>query len=293
MPRKAIYADSSHRQIEKYDGAKHKTVSDEVAIESPLEIRLVQTDPESDNQASQTDDPVSVTMRTPGNDSELALGFLLTEGILDSPEQVARIRVCGGGNTVWIHLKPQVQIDLGSLARHFYTSSSCGVCGKSAIDAVNVHIEHKLAPGRPVVSPGFVSSLPDKLRAAQDAFDRTGGLHASGLFDIEGTLLRLHEDVGRHNALDKLIGAQWFEDEMVFAESILLVSGRVSFELVQKALVAGIPMLVAVGAPSSLAIELASDHNMTLVGFTRGQRFNVYSGFDRIDTMPQPEPIIE
>ena len=223
-------------------------------------------------------------MRTPGKDPELALGFLLTEGILTSPEQVERIRVCGGGNTVWIHLKPKVHVDLDRLSRHFYTSSSCGVCGKSAIEAVSVHIRHPLEPNRPIVLPGLISSLPEKLRVAQEAFDRTGGIHASGLFDVDGKLLRLCEDVGRHNALDKLIGGQWFEDETAFTESILLVSGRVSFELVQKALVAGIPVLVAVGAPSSLAVELAIDHHMTLIGFARGRRFNVYSGFERIRT---------
>jgi FdhD protein len=229
-----------------------------------------------------SDSPVSVTMRTPGSDPELAIGFLLTEGILRSVEQVDRIRVCGGGNTVWIHLKPNVDVDLDRLSRHFYTSSSCGVCGKTAIDAVNVYIRHQLEPDCPVVSPDCITSLPNKLREEQAAFDRTGGLHASGLFDAQGNLLRLHEDVGRHNALDKLIGAQWFEDETVFQESIVVVSGRVSFELVQKSLVAGIPILVAVGAPSSLAVKLAVEHNMTLIGFTRGQRFNVYSGFHRI-----------
>lgn len=291
MHPKVIHADSSRRQIERFDGPESEMVSDELAIESPLEIRIVQTVESSDvaakesDERTQSDVPVSVTMRTPGKDPELALGFLLTEGILTSPEQVERIRVCGGGNTVWIHLKPSVHVDLDRLSRHFYTSSSCGVCGKSAIDAVNVHIRHQLEPNAPMISPDQISSLPEKLRAAQDAFDRTGGIHASGLFDAGGNLLRLHEDVGRHNALDKLIGAQWFEDETVFVESILLVSGRVSFELVQKSLVAGIPILVAVGAPSSLAVELASDHNMTLVGFTRGRRFNVYSGSHRIRTI--------
>lgn len=291
MPPKVIHADSSRRQIQRFEGRQSETRFDELAVESPLEIRIVSTkepstaDSSKREEENRSDVPVSVTMRTPGKDAELALGFLLTEGILTSPEQVERIRVCGGGNTVWMHLKPNVHLDLDRLSRHFYTSSSCGVCGKSAIDAVNVHIRHPLEPNAPVVSPDQIWSLPDQLRDAQEAFDRTGGIHASGLFDAEGRFLRLQEDVGRHNALDKLIGAQWFEDETVFAESILLVSGRVSFELVQKALVAGIPILVAVGAPSSLAVELACAHNMTLIGFTRGRRFNVYCGSHRIRTI--------
>lgn len=252
-------------------------LEDHLAIESPLEIRLVH---QVDQDAVES--VVSITMRTPGNDAELAIGFLLTEGILRSPSQVERVRLCGGGNTVRVHLRSRVVVDLDKLKRNFYTSSSCGVCGKSAIEAVNVAIPGPLETGHPSVSPEVILGMPDTLREAQAVFDRTGGLHASGLFDAGGELLRLHEDVGRHNALDKLIGAQWFDDESVFANSVLLVSGRVSFELVQKALVAGIAVVVAVGAPSSLAVELAMHHNMTLVGFTRGARFNVYSGFERI-----------
>lgn len=273
----SITLESSHRKIVRWQGESREEIDDDVAVEAPLEIRLFHR-----RESVETETPISVTMRTPGNDSELATGFLLTEGIIQTPEQIQRIRICGGGNVINVHLNPSVEVDIDQLSRHFYTSSSCGVCGKSAIDAVNVNILNVLEPSAPVVTPAFIASLPDRLRASQDVFDRTGGLHASGLFDTEGRLIRLHEDVGRHNALDKLIGAQWYTDEAAFAESILLVSGRVSFELVQKALVAGIAILVAVGAPSSLAIDLAHHHNMTLIGFTRGPRFNIYSGPQRI-----------
>lgn len=254
------------------------SIEDEVAVEAPLEIRLIHW-----VESGEVETRISVTMRTPGHDGELATGFLLTEGIIGSPEQIERIRMCGGGNVVNVHLSPTVVVDTDKLSRNFYMSSSCGVCGKSAIEAVNVHIAGELEPDLPSVKNAVICSLPEVLRSSQNAFDRTGGLHASGLFDNDGNLLRLHEDVGRHNALDKLIGAQWYDDESVLAESIVLVSGRVSFELVQKALVAGIAILVAVGAPSSLAVDLASHHNMTLIGFNRGRRFNLYSGFQRIE----------
>jgi len=277
-PSTTVHLDSSHRKIMRCDEGTMRTIDDQVAVESPLEIRLVHHD-----ESGEFETPISVTMRTPGHVGELATGFLLTEGIIDDPEQIERIRMCGGGNVIIVHLKSTVIVDTDKLTRHFYTSSSCGVCGKSAIEAVNVSIRSELDPNAPRVKAAVISSLPQDLRSAQSVFDRTGGLHASGLFDTSGSLIRLHEDVGRHNALDKLIGAQWYDDESVLAESIVLVSGRVSFELVQKALVAGVAILVAVGAPSSLAVDLASHHNMTLVGFNRGQRFNLYSGFQRVE----------
>lgn len=278
-PDKVVHLDSSHRKIMRCDDGILRSIPDEVAVETPLEIRLVhQVD------STQVETPISVTMRTPGHDSELATGFLLTEGLIRSPDQIERIRICGGGNVVNVHLKSTVAVDVSKLSRHFYTTSSCGVCGKSSIDAVNVLIAGELEPDVPRVTAAVISSLPDALRSAQSVFDRTGGLHASGLFDTTGNLIRLHEDVGRHNALDKLIGSQWYHDEAVLAESILMVSGRVSFELVQKALVAGIAIVIAVGAPSSLAVDLASHHDATLIGFNRGRRFNLYSGFQRIET---------
>src|SRR5262249_14021387 len=221
---------------------------------------------------------VSITMRTPGDDPELAVGFLFTEGLIADRDQVAGVRACGGGNVVRGDLAPGVAGGLARLERHFYTRSSCGVCGKASLAAVRVEPRFRPAAGRPVVEPAVIHRLPGALREAQTVFDRTGGLHASALFDPAGRLLALREDVGRHNALDKLIGAEFLAGRMPLRDGILLVSGRASFELVQKAAVAGIPVLAAGGAPSGLARE----HGMTLVGFVRSDRFNIYAGPDRI-----------
>jgi FdhD protein len=229
---------------------------DVVAVEEPLEIRINGV-------------PVAVTMRTPGHDEELALGFALSEGLRP---QGARLPDDLAANTVELDAPG---FDPERLARSFYTSSSCGVCGKGALEAVAVEaarVESKLT-----VSAELIAALPDRLRAAQPAFDATGGIHATGLFDEHGELLCLREDVGRHNALDKVIGWAFREQLLPLERSLLCVSGRLSFELVQKAAVAGCPMLVAVGAPSSLAIELARDRGVTLCGFVRGGRLNVYS----------------
>ena len=234
------------------DGA----TEDVVAVEEPLEIRINGV-------------PVAVTMRTPGHDEELALGFALSEGL--RPEG-ARLPDDLAANTVELDAPG---FDPARLARSFYTSSSCGVCGKGALEAVAVeaaHVESKLT-----LSAELIAVLPDRLRAAQPAFDATGGIHATGLFDEHGELLCLREDVGRHNALDKVIGWAFREQLLPLERSLLCVSGRLSFELVQKAAVAGCPMLVAVGAPSSLAIELAHDRGVTICGFVRGGRLNVYS----------------
>jgi FdhD protein len=229
---------------------------DVVAVEEPLEIRI-------------NGSPVAVTMRTPGHDEELALGFALSEGL--RPEG-ARLPDDLAANTVELDA---AGFDPARLARSFYTSSSCGVCGKGALEAVAVEasrIESKLT-----VPAELIAVLPDRLRAAQPAFDATGGIHATGLFDEYGELLCLREDVGRHNALDKVIGWAFRERLLPLERFVLCVSGRLSFELVQKAAVAGCPMLVAVGAPSSLAIELARDRGVTLCGFVRGGRLNVYT----------------
>jgi FdhD protein len=230
--------------------------ADRVAVEEPLEIRV--------NGA-----PVAVTMRTPGHDEELALGFCLSEGI--RPESAA-LPVDLAANTVEVSAPG---FDASTLQRSFYTSSSCGVCGKGALEAIAVEaprVESELRiPAR------FVAALPDRLREAQATFATTGGLHATGLFDARGELLCVREDVGRHNAMDKVIGWALGEAQLPFAERVLCVSGRLSFELVQKAAVAGCPVLVAVGAPSSLAVELAADRGITLCGFVRDGRFNVYS----------------
>jgi FdhD protein len=229
---------------------------DVVAVEEPLEIRIGGT-------------PVAVTMRTPGHDEELAIGFALSEGLRPAG---ARLPDDLAANTVELDAPG---FDPARLARSFYTTSSCGVCGKGALEAVAVEaprVESDLH-----VAPELIATLPDRLRAAQPAFEATGGLHATGLFDERGELLSLREDVGRHNAMDKVIGWAFGEGRLPLARDILCVSGRLSFELVQKAAVAGCPVLVAVGAPSSLAVELAGDRGVTLCGFVRGGRMNVYT----------------
>jgi FdhD protein len=230
--------------------------TDAVAVEEPLEIRIGGR-------------PVAVTMRTPGHDEELALGFCLSEGLRPA---AARLAEDLAANAVDVDAPG---FDPGRLARSFYTSSSCGVCGKGALEAVAV--EAPRVEGRLRVSAALVSELPERLRAAQAAFAVTGGLHATGLFTPEGDPLCVREDVGRHNALDKVVGWAFLNDALPLAERILCVSGRLSFELVQKASVAGCPILVAVGAPSSLAVELGSDRGITLCGFVREGRVTVYS----------------
>ena len=229
---------------------------DSLAVEEPLEIRV--------NGA-----PVAVTMRTPGNDEELALGFLVSEGI--HPRQAAAPEDLAA-NTIEVEAE---DFDPARLERHFYTSSSCGVCGKGALEAVAV--EAAMVDSDLRVPATLLGQLPERLRAHQPAFAETGGLHATGMFDPEGELVCLREDVGRHNAMDKVIGWAFGEGRLPLADSILCVSGRLSFELVQKAAVAGCPIMVAVGAPSSLAVELARDRRITLCGFVRGGRVNLYS----------------
>jgi FdhD protein len=259
------------------DGSGSAVRPDVLAVEAPLEIRLGCT-----IDGGRALRGVSVTMRTPGHDPELAVGFLFSEGILTAREQVTGVRDCGAGNVVRVDLRPEVAVDLARLERHFYTASSCGVCGKASLEAVLVCSPHRSARGRPVIEAALIHRLPDTLRKAQAVFDSTGGLHAAALFDVRGNLLCLREDVGRHNALDKLIGSQFLAGRTPLSESVLLVSGRASFELVQKAAVAGIPILAAVGAPSSLAVDLARAHGLTVLGFVRADRFNIYTGAERI-----------
>ena len=230
--------------------------TDVVAVEELLEIRIGGR-------------PVAVTMRTPGHDEELALGFALSEGLRPG---AARLPDDLAANTVELDAPG---FDPERLARSFYTSSSCGVCGKGALEAVAVEAPRIASDLR--VAAALVATLPDRLREAQPAFDATGGIHATGLFDAAGTLLCLREDVGRHNAMDKVVGWAFREGRLPLTEAMLCVSGRLSFELVQKASVAGCPVLVAVGAPSSLAVELAGDRGVTLCGFVRGGRMNVYT----------------
>jgi FdhD protein len=236
---------------------------DRLAVEEPLEIRV-------------NSDPIAITMRTPGHDEELALGFCLSEGI---PATAARLPDDLAANTVEVDAPG---FDASALRRSFYTSSSCGVCGKGALEAVAVEAAPVQSDLR--VPAALIQALPDRLREAQAAFEATGGLHATGLFDVDGQLLCLREDVGRHNAMDKVVGWALGQEMLPLASSILCVSGRLSFELVQKATVAGCPVMAAVGAPSTLAVELARDRGITLCGFVRGGTFNVYSKSGRIAT---------
>lgn len=240
---------------------------DLLAVEEPLQIRLGDRD-------------LAITMRTPGNDEELAAGFLFTEGILRGRDAIASITQ--GENSVTVTLAGEAAIDLSSQQRHFYLTSSCGVCGKASVNALVAAGCTAPPADRPRVDAAVILKLPETLRATQPVFDRTGGLHAAALFDAEGRLQLVREDVGRHNAVDKLVGRSVLDGRVPLNDSILLVSGRASFELVQKALMAGIGVLAAVGAPSSLAVETAMRFGMTLAGFVRDGRFNIYSGAVRI-----------
>ena len=260
--------------------------TDALAVEEPLEIRLGFV--ENGKAAHKS---ISITMRTPGDDFELAAGFLFTEGIIKSADQINKIKHCGVpakdsgfNNTVRVDLRPDVKIDFKRLERHFYTSSSCGVCGKTSIEALQTGVCSLAELKSPIFSAETIHRLPEILRSFQNVFDRTGGLHAAALFDTNGEMHGLREDVGRHNAVDKLIGTQFLAGKTPVSDKLLLVSGRASFELVQKALMAGIPILAAVGAPSSLAVELAREYGMTLLGFVRDNRFNIYCGAERIES---------
>jgi len=249
--------------------------SDLLTVEEPLQLCL--------NGA-----PLSITMRTPGSDLDLAVGFLFSEGIIDDVGQILSMRAGSAqdedsGDRVTIRLKPEVAIDPARVRRNFYTNSSCGVCGKLAIGAIEVRPSRAIRQSGPQFRADLIYGLPDLLRQAQDNFDRTGGIHAAALFATEGALLGLREDVGRHNAVDKLIGFALRDGTVPLHDSLILVSGRAGFELVQKSVMAAVPVLAAVGAPSSLAVETAQRFGMTLVGFLNGQRFNVYSGNWRIE----------
>lgn len=248
------------------------TEDDEVAVEEPLEI-VVRT--ESIRR------PLAVTMRTPGADAELAAGFFLTEGIIEQADDIVGIEMIAT-NVIEITLNPLVSVDFGRLERQSFVSSSCGVCGKRSIAAVFAVKRHVLQPGEPEILPATVHGLSQTLRQKQSTFNRTGGLHAAALFDQQGELLSLFEDVGRHNAVDKLIGHELLARHIPLSRSVLFLSGRASFELVQKAAMAGIPFVAAVGAPSSLAVSLARQCSMTLLGFVRDGRFNVYADAGRL-----------
>ncbi len=264
--------------IEKHEPDGNVTSSNDiVAVEEPLEIRLACG---NDHRA------VAITMRTPGNDIELACGFLFTEGVLRSPESVVAVRHCGRfpsqENTIRVELGSFDGIDLERLSRNFYTTSSCGVCGRSSLDALTASGVKPVSFDGTKISGAVVSRLPDKLIETQDIFGETGGLHAAALFDANGEFVDAKEDVGRHNAVDKLIGRKFLDSRLPLSSKVLFLSGRASFELLQKAAAAGIPVVCAVGAPSSLAIEAAIEFGITLVGFVRDGRFNVYSNEHRV-----------
>jgi FdhD protein len=273
VPRKARSVDLT--QVSEWDDGKLCRKDDYLAGEEPLEIRI-------------GEHPLSVTMRTPGHDLELAAGFLFTEGLVHRREQLLKLESAipdgetAKGNVVQVELTPDAVPDFEKMRRHFFAASSCGICGKASIDSVRSRM---LQPPNPHfrVAPELLLQLPDVLRSSQDVFDRTGGLHAAALFDASGALLVLREDIGRHNAVDKLIGWALREGRLPLADSVLLVSGRGGFEIIQKAIVAGVPVVASVSAPSSLAVQLARELRLTLIGFLRGRRFVIYAGENRLE----------
>lgn len=260
-------------------GGRRVVREESLAAEEPLEIRLGH-------------ESFTVTMRTPGDDFDLVAGFLVSEGIIFAPEELISLRFCAGEdengqqtfNVVEAQLRPDVAMPLPAAHRHVTTSSACGICGTASIDAVrkSSHFGMLAAPGEPLVDAAVLATLPDILREQQKLFEKTGGVHAAGLFAANGELLSVREDVGRHNAVDKVVGAAFREKRLPLANTILQVSGRASFELVQKAAMAGVPVLAAVSAPSSLAVELAQETGLTLVGFSRGNTMNVYTHAGRV-----------
>lgn len=296
-PSEATVDSTKQTTVEKVTGKASQRILDSLAIEEPLEIQLTYG-PSSSRQTRS----ISVTMRTPGNDFDLAAGFLMTEGVIQDANDIEQITYAGHHlseeesprqtmdalklgsrqNIVRVDLATDVAVSLATLQRNFYTTSSCGICGKASLLALRT-----VCPPRTAntfrVDAHVLYALPGRLRASQGVFDRTGGLHGAGLFDSNGNLLSLREDVGRHNAVDKLIGSYFLADRTPLRDRLLLLSGRASFELLQKALMGGVPMVAAVGAPSSLAVQVAKEFDITLVGFLRDDHFNIYHGRDRID----------
>jgi FdhD protein len=272
----------ARRAVVRIDTSNASAVTrmDTLVGEEPLEIRV--------GHQGETRRPLAVTMRTPGDDLDLALGFLFTEGLIGSAHDVLTAQLCAGTdepntyNVVDVTLAPHVPRPETDPTRNFYTTSSCGVCGKASIDAVRTRSRFDVHPDESTVDAVTLAALPDRLRAAQATFDRTGGLHAAGLFTAGGDLVCIREDVGRHNAVDKVVGWALREGRVPLAGHVLLVSGRASFELVQKAWMAAVPILLAVSAPSSLAVDLAEEAGITLVGFLRGPTMNVYAGSVRV-----------
>jgi FdhD protein len=261
-------------KVSEWDDGKLRRKDDFLAAEEPLEIRV-------------GDEPLSVTMRTPGHDRELAAGFLFTEGLIQRCEQIVSLEIAepqdgtNRGNLIGVELAPESTPDFVKMRRHFFAASSCGICGKASIDSIRSRL---LAAPNPDfrLDAEMLVRLPDALRSSQDVFQRTGGLHAAALFDARGNLLVLREDIGRHNAVDKVIGWALLEGRVPLSDSVMLVSGRGGFEIVQKAIVAGVPVVASVSAPSSLAVQLARELHLTLIGFLRGRRFVIYAGEERV-----------
>jgi FdhD protein len=272
MPRKPHSVNLT--QVSEWDDGKLRRKDDQLAAEEPLEIRV-------------GNDPLSVTMRTPGHDLELAAGFLFTEGLVQRREQILALapakpkNSASPGNVVQAELAPESAPDFEKMRRHFFAASSCGICGKASIDSVRSRLLKAPNPDFRL-DPELLLKLPDALRSSQEVFRRTGGLHAAALFNPAGALLVLREDIGRHNAVDKVIGWALLQDRVPLSNSVLLVSGRGGFEIVQKAIVAGVPVVASVSAPSSLAVQLARELRLTLIGFLRGRRFVIYAGEERI-----------
>jgi FdhD protein len=272
---------TARRPVRRITAEGETSRPDSLAVEEPMELRVGGR-------------PLAVTMRTPGNDIDLVHGFLLTEGVISSREDISVVRYCDGVdeqgrntyNVLDVALAAGVTPPAAGVERNFYTTSSCGLCGKASLDAVRLNSRHPPAGDRVDVSTATLIGLPAKLREAQRVFDSTGGLHAAGLFTADGELLVVREDVGRHNAVDKVIGWAVQSGRVPLSGCVLMVSGRASFELVQKAVMAGIPVLAAVSAPSSLAVELAAESGVTVIGFLRGTSMNVYSVSERVVRAP-------
>ena len=275
-----------HIIIQKISNGNITETGDRVAVEEPLEIQLAYSSSTGRMQKS-----IAVTMRTPGNDEELAAGFLFTEGIIKNAATIQEIkRSQTDENRILVTLKENSIPVLANASRNFYSTSSCGICGKASIDAIRTISQYGDEKDSIIINASVLYSLQDQLKKQQVLFEDTGGIHASALFDIDGNFIMLREDVGRHNALDKIIGAALMKEQLPLNNCILLLSGRASFELVQKAAMAGIKIIAAVGAPSSLAVQLAEEAGITLIGFLRNNRFNIYSGKQRVKTSPQPSP---
>lgn len=266
--------------IDRVSEASSRRRRDAVAVEEPLEIRIA--------PAGGGEHQVAVTMRTPGDDFDLTAGFLFSEGLLGRRSDIADLRYCVDVETqeyniVTAHLSETAHFDPAELTRNFYTTSSCGVCGKASLEAIEIRGCAPVPAEGPTVAAEIVRTLPGALRRRQPVFERTGGLHAAGLFDTAGELRLLREDIGRHNALDKVIGDRFLHEALPLGDAVLAVSGRASFEIMQKALAAGIPIVAAVGAPSSLAVDVAGEFGMTLIGFAKPTGFNIYTGRHRVD----------